>query len=41
MVSALIQEGADVTLQALELGAVDFMPNTTLSVTQESAPARS
>lgn len=26
MVSALTQEGADVTLQALELGAVDFMP---------------
>jgi two-component system chemotaxis response regulator CheB len=25
MVSALTQEGADVTLQALELGAVDFM----------------
>jgi two-component system, chemotaxis family, protein-glutamate methylesterase/glutaminase len=26
MVSALTQEGADTTLQALELGAVDFMP---------------
>ena len=26
MVSALTQEGADVTLQALELGAVDFVP---------------
>jgi two-component system, chemotaxis family, protein-glutamate methylesterase/glutaminase len=26
MVSALTQEGADVTLQALELGAVDFLP---------------
>lgn len=26
MVSALTREGADVTLQALELGAVDFMP---------------
>jgi two-component system, chemotaxis family, protein-glutamate methylesterase/glutaminase len=26
MVSALTQKGADVTLQALELGAVDFMP---------------
>ena len=26
MVSALTQEGAEVTLQALELGAVDFMP---------------
>jgi two-component system, chemotaxis family, protein-glutamate methylesterase/glutaminase len=26
MVSALTQEGADVTLQALELGAFDFMP---------------
>ena len=26
MVSALTQEGADVTLQALEFGAVDFMP---------------
>jgi two-component system, chemotaxis family, protein-glutamate methylesterase/glutaminase len=26
MVSALTQEGADVTLQALELGAIDFMP---------------
>ena len=26
MVSSLTQEGADVTLQALELGAVDFMP---------------
>jgi two-component system, chemotaxis family, protein-glutamate methylesterase/glutaminase len=26
MVSALTQEGADITLQALELGAVDFMP---------------
>jgi two-component system chemotaxis response regulator CheB len=26
MVSALTKEGADVTLQALELGAVDFMP---------------
>ena len=26
MVSALTQQGADVTLQALELGAVDFMP---------------
>ena len=26
MVSALTQEGADVTFQALELGAVDFMP---------------
>jgi two-component system chemotaxis response regulator CheB len=26
MVSALTQEGADVTLQALELGAIDFLP---------------
>ena len=26
MVSALTQEGAEVTLQALELGAVDFLP---------------
>ena len=26
MVSALTQEGADITLQALELGAFDFMP---------------
>jgi chemotaxis response regulator CheB len=26
MISALTQEGADVTLQALELGAVDFVP---------------
>ena len=26
MVSALTQEGADTTLQALELGAFDFMP---------------
>lgn len=32
MVSSLTQKGADVTLQALELGAVDFVPKPTIDV---------
>jgi two-component system chemotaxis response regulator CheB len=40
MVSALTQEGADVTLQALELGAVDFLPKPERSQLSEMRASR-
>ena len=40
MVSALTQEGAEVTLQALELGAVDFLPKPQKNQLAEMRAAR-
>ncbi len=39
MVSSLTQEGAEVTLQALELGAFDFLPKPEKNQLSELAPA--
>ena len=39
MLSSLTQEGADETLQALDLGAVDFIDKTALLVSADPATA--